>query len=206
MLILASASPRRRQLLAQIGIEPAAIVAPEIDETPQPKEQPARLARRLAKSKAWAVRDGLPVAQQQACFTLAADTVVAAGARILPKADTVATARQCVALLSGRQHRVHTAVHLIAPNGRQSGRLVTSFVRMKRFSAEETADYLKNGDWQGKAGGYAIQGYAGAFVRHLNGSFSAVVGLPLFETRQLLTGLGYALPAREPDPQLSSHD
>jgi len=185
-LVLASASPRRLDLLRQIGIEPDRIEAADIDEAPLPKELPRALAARLAAAKAAAV-----AARHPRCFTLAADTVVACGRRILPKAEDEAAARRCLDLLSGRRHRVHGGLCLIAPDGRKAARLVTTTVTFKRLSRAETDAYIAAGEWRGKAGGYAIQGRAGAFARWLGGSYSNVVGLPLFETASLLRGLGY---------------
>jgi septum formation protein len=187
--VLASSSPRRRDLLAQIGVWPDAIVPAEIDETPLPRELPAPMARRLARAKAEAVAAAHPGA-----LVLAADTVVAAGRRVLPKAETAEQARACLALLSGRRHRVHVGVCAIAPDGRRAERLVTTIVAFKRLTPAEIDGYLATGEWQGKAGGYAIQGRAGAFVRFLSGSYSAVVGLPLAETAALLGGLGFPPP------------
>ena len=186
-LVLASASPRRLALLAQIGIVPDRIIAPDIDETPLRDEPPRSHAQRLARAKAHAVAE-------PACYVLAADTVVAAGRRILPKAETEEQARRCLALLSGRRHRVATAVVLLAPDGRRGERLVQSVVGFARLTERQVAAYLASGEWQGKAGGYAVQGRAAAFIRFLSGSYSNVVGLPLFETAQLLRGLGWPMP------------
>jgi septum formation protein len=180
-LVLASASPRRVELLRQMGIEPAAIDPAAVVEASRPRELPAALARRLAQAKAAAV-----AARHGGAFVLAADTVVALGRRILPKAETEAEARHCLGLLSGRRHRVLTAVCLIAPDGRQAERLVTTTVRFKRLEAAEIDAYVASGEWRGKAGGYAIQGRAAAFVPWIGGSHSNVVGLPLFETLALL--------------------
>lgn len=191
-LILASASPRRLALLEQAGIVPDDVRAPEIDETPLKRELPAAHARRLAREKAEAL-----AAREPDALVLAADTVVACGRRILPKAETEAEARACLALLSGRAHRVYTAVALAGPAG-FSERLSLTRVVFKRLSAEEVNAYIASGEWQGKAGGYAIQGRAAAFVRLLTGSYSGVVGLPLFETCALLGGAGFPLyPARQ---------
>jgi len=184
--VLASASPRRLDLLAQIGITPDAVDAADIDESPGKRELPADHAARLAEAKAARV-----AARHPGAFVLAADTVVAAGRRILPKAEDEATARRCLALLSGRRHRVFGGVVLIDPTGRARRRLVRSDVVMKRLSAREIADYLASGEWHGKAGGYAIQGRAAIFVRAVHGSYSNVVGLPLFETAALLDGAGF---------------
>lgn len=186
-LILASASPRRVALLEQIGIRPDRIVSPDINEAPLRGEPPARYALRLAHAKAEAV--SVP-----GSYALAADTVVAAGRRILPKADSEAEVRRCLALLSGRRHRVITGVAVRAPDGRRGQRLVQSLVGFARLTEPQIAAYLASGEWHGKAGGYAIQGRAAAFVRFLSGSYSNVVGLPLFETAQLLRGLGWPLP------------
>ncbi len=187
MLILASASPRRLELLRQIGVVPDRIVAPAIDETPAKDELPRELARRLARQKAAAVAD-------PAAHVLAADTVVAAGRRVLPKAATEAEARACLDLLSGRRHRVFSAVVLRAPDGRASERVVETAVAFLRLTEAQKRAYLATGEWQDKAGGYAIQGRAAAFVRFLSGSHSGVVGLPLFETAQLLRGPGLYRP------------
>ena len=186
-LVLASASPRRLALLAQIGIVPDRVISPDIDETPLPDELPRQHALRLARAKA-------AVVAAPHCYVLAADTVVAAGHRILPKTDTEADARRCLELLSGRRHRVVTAVVLRAPGGDRGERLAQSVVGFSRLSERQVADYLAGDEWRGKAGGYAIQGRAAAFIRFLSGSYSNVVGLPLFETAQLLRGLGWPLP------------
>jgi septum formation protein len=185
-LVLASASPRRLALLAQIGITPDRVHPTEIDEIPHPRELPRLHAERLARAKADAI-------DAPGCFILAADTVVAAGRRILPKAETEAQARACLTLLSGRRHRVMTAVVLRASDGRRSQRLVESVVALARLTPDQIRAYLDSGEWQGKAGGYAIQGRAASFVRFLSGSYTNVVGLPLFETAQLLRGLGWPL-------------
>ena len=185
-LILASASPRRLDLLARIGVVPDAIVPAAIDETPLKGELPVAYARRMAGAKAEAVaRPGAVV--------LAADTVVAAGRRILPKAESEAQARAALSLLSGRRHRVLSAVTLIDEAGQARHRLSISIVAFKPLSEEELAAYLAAGEWQGKAGGYAIQGRAEALVRRVSGSHSGVVGLPLYETRALLRAAGYPL-------------
>ncbi len=186
MLVLASASPRRRDLLRQIGIEPAAIDPAEIDETPLAGELPRDHAERLAQAKAEAV-----AVRHAGAFVLAADTVVALGRRILPKAEDEATARRCLELLSGRRHRVLGAVAVHAPGGRVARRLVTTVVKVKPLTGSEIKVYLASGEWHGKAGGYAIQGRAAAFIPAINGSYSNVVGLPLAETAALLSGLGY---------------
>ncbi|MCW5752634.1 MAG: septum formation protein Maf [Alphaproteobacteria bacterium] len=184
-LVLASASPRRLDLLRQIGLTPDAIEPAELDETPLPREKPDRLALRLAEAKA-----RLAATRREGSVILAADTVVACGRRILPKAMSQDEARACLALLSGRRHRVHTAIAVLAPDGRLRRRLVTTQVRFKRLSRAETAAYLASGEWRGKAGGYAIQGRAGALVDWIGGSYSNVVGLPLCETAGLLEAAG----------------
>ena len=186
-LVLASASPRRLALLYQIGIAPDDLDPADIDETPLKGELPRAHVQRLAQAKAAAV-----AARQPGAFVLAADTVVALGRRILAKAEDEATARRCLERLSGRRHRVLGAVVLVAPEGRTAARLVTTAVRLKRLTGPEIDRYLESGEWQGKAGGYAIQGRAAAFVPAINGSYSNVVGLPLAETAALLAGLGYA--------------
>ncbi len=187
MLTLASASPRRLELLRQIGIEPDAILPQDLDEQPLPDELPRGYAQRLAREKAQA-------AAAQGSFVLGADTVVAVGRRILPKAETPDQALACLRLLSGRRHHVLTAVTLVAPDGRQAHRLSESTVIIARLTDAQIQAYLEGGEWHGKAGGYAIQGRAASFIRALQGSYSGVVGLPLFETAQLLRGLGYPLP------------
>ena len=189
LLVLASASPRRLDLLRQIGIEPDRIDPADIDEIVQPGELPPSHAMRLAEEKARAVMPRHPGA-----FILAADTVVACGRRILPKPADPATARSCLELLSGRRHRVHSGIAVVDPNERLTLRRVDSHVAFKRLSEAEIAAYLRSGEWQGKAGGYAIQGRAAALIRWVSGSYSNVVGLPLFETAQLLAGRGYRPP------------
>jgi len=185
-LILASASPRRLELLARLGIVPDAVLPAEIDETPRKGELPAPYAERMAAEKAAAVA-------QAGSLVLAADTVVAAGRRILPKAETEDEARAALSLLSGRRHRVLSAVTLVDAEGRARHRLSTSIVTFKRLSADELEAYVGSGEWRGKAGGYAIQGRAEALVRALSGSHSGVMGLPLYETRTLLRAAGYPL-------------
>lgn len=185
-LILASASPRRLDLLRQIGIEPDHVVPADIDETPLKAETPDKHALRLAAEKAQSVAPLHPGA-----FVLAADTVVGCGRRILPKAEDEATARRCLALISGRRHRVLGGIALIAPDGRMATRLVESAVIFKRLSAAEIEAYIASGEWHGKAGGYAIQGKAAAYIRFMSGSYSNVVGLALHEVHQLLTGFGW---------------
>jgi len=188
--ILASASPRRRELLAQVALSPDAVDPAEINETPLPREQPRRHALRLAEAKARAV-----AARHPGAFVLGADTVVACGRRILPQALDVETARRCLVLLSGRRHRVFGGVAVIGPDGSLTARCAESVVTFRRLERAELDDYLASRDWEGKAGGYAIQGLAARFVRFLSGSYSNVVGLPLFETVTLLAGQGYE-PAR----------
>jgi len=185
-LILASASPRRLDLLKQIGIIPHCVIAAELDESPLKDELPAAHAKRLARAKAEAIAAGNPGA-----FILAADTVVACGRRILPKAETEQQAKDCLRLLSGRRHRVLGGVCLIGPDGKRSEKLVTTQVTFRHLESRETKLYLAGSEWQGKAGGYAIQGKAAVFVRALSGSYSNVVGLPLQEVYGLLRGLGY---------------
>lgn len=197
-LILASASPRRLELLRQIAIEPDLVLDPDIDETPGRRELPASYAKRLADAKARSIATSHP-----GDLVLAADTVVACGRRILPKAETEEQAVACLELLSGRRHRVLSGMCLVDPSGKSVTRLVTSIVAFKRLTADDIADYIASGEWHGKAGGYAIQGRAAMLVRWLSGSYSNVVGLPLFETAALLRSHGYpaiAVPAvgREP--------
>lgn len=183
-LILASASPRRRDLLAQCGIAPDAIRPADIDESPLPDETPRQTAMRLAEGKARA-------AAEAGAFVLAADTIVAVGRRILGKPADEAEARRFLELLSGRQHRVLTGVALLSPDGRLSSRISETFVRFKRLEAAEIDSYIGSDEWRGKAGAYAVQGMAESFVTRLNGSWSGVVGLPLYETLALLRGAGW---------------
>lgn len=191
-LILASASPRRLALLNQIGIEPEHLIPAHIDETPEKGELPRKLAQRLADQKALAAQHKARVAGiSGSAIVLSADTVVAVGRRILPKAETMEEASECLHLLSGRSHRVFTAVSLLTASGSMRRRLVETRIRFKRLSAREIESYLASAEWRDKAGGYAIQGIAGAFVVKLSGSYTAVVGLPLNETASLLAGVGY---------------
>lgn len=191
-LILASASPRRLALLNQIGIEPEHLVPAHIDETPEKNELPRKLAQRLADQKALMAQHKARTAGfADNAIVLSADTVVSVGRRILPKAETMEEASECLRLLSGRSHRVYTGVSLLTASGRMRRRLVESRIRFKRLSAREMESYLASAEWRDKAGGYAIQGIAGAFVVKLSGSYSAVVGLPLNETVALLAGEGY---------------
>jgi septum formation protein len=185
-LILASASPRRLDLLRQVDLVPDEIDPAELDETPLRGELPAQHAQRLSAAKAAAV-----AARHPGAFVLAADTVVGCGRRILPKAENEATARRCLALRSGRRHRVHGGLALVTPAGKLARRHVQTIVTFKRLTEPEIASYLASGEWHGKAGGYAIQGLAALFVRHIGGSYSNVVGLPLFETAALLAGQGF---------------
>lgn len=185
-LVLASASPRRLDLLAQVGVTPDRVDPADIDETPLRDETPRRHALRLAVEKARAVAVRAP-----GDFVLAADTVVAVGRRILPKAETEADVLYCLKLLSGRSHKVLTGVALIAPDGRLGSRLVETKVGFKRLSDAERDSYVASGQWKGKAGGYGVQGLAGGFITDLQGSYPSVVGLPLYETLNLLSGLGY---------------
>lgn len=183
-LILASASPRRRELIARLGLTPDAIVPADIDETPHKAELPREYARRMAREKAQA-------AASETGHVLAGDTVVAAGRRILPKAEDETTARKCLELLSGRRHRVLSAIALRAPDGTTRERLSETMVLFKRLSAEEIDAYIASGEWDGKAGGYAIQGIAEGLIARIQGSHSGVVGLPLYETRALLKAAGF---------------
>jgi len=194
VLVLASGSPRRLALLAQVGIAPDRLMPADVDETPGRRELPRTLARRLARTKAEVALSRLAGEGVADALVLAADTVVAVGRRILPKAETFEEAEDCLALLSGRAHRVFTAVCLAGPRGVRE-RLVDTRVRFKRLSRSETDAYLATGEWQGKAGGYAIQGFAGGFVVNLIGSYQSVVGLPLAETLGLLEGAGYPVRA-----------
>ena len=187
-LILASASPRRLDLLARIGVTPDAIDPADLDEAVLPGELPRVHALRLAGEKAAAI-----AARHPDALVLAADTVVAVGRRILPKVEDEATLRRCMALLSGRRHRVLTGVALAIPGAAPRTRLVETIIAMKRLTDEEIAFYARHGEWRGKAGGYALQGYGEVFVRHIAGSYSNVVGLPLAETRHLLKSAGYPL-------------
>ena len=185
-LVLASASPRRRELLAQIGLAPAAIDPPHVDESPLRGELPATLARRLARLKAQAI-----AARHPDAAVLAADTVVACGRRVLPKAESEAEARFCLRLLSGRRHRVYGGLCVASPDGKSALRLVVTAVTFRRLTEFDIERYLASGEWRGKAGGYAIQGHAAAFVRAINGSYSNIVGLDLFTAASLLRGLGF---------------
>ncbi len=185
-LVLASASPRRRDLLARIGVVVDDIRPADIDETPLKAELPDHYATRMAREKAIAVASS-------GAFVLAGDTVVAVGRRILPKAETEAEARMCLALLSGRRHRVLSAIALRAPDGSLREKLSVTTVKFKRLSDEDMAGYLASDEWRGKAGGYAIQGAAEGLISWIQGSHSGVVGLPLYETRILLKTAGFDL-------------
>ncbi len=193
-LALASASPRRYALLQQIGITPDAVIPAAIDESPVRGEKARALATRLSRAKAEA---SLKVARKDEgladAYIIAADTVVSVGSRILPQTETVDEAAACLRLLSGRSHRVYTAVVVVTPKGAFRQRLAEARVRFKRLSGDELEAYLGSGEWRGKAGGYAIQGLAGSFVVKLVGSYTAVVGLPLHETAGLLVGEGFPL-------------
>jgi septum formation protein len=191
-LVLASGSARRLALLQQTGLEPDALMPADVDETPARSESPRELARRLARGKAEVARRAVRNRDDlKDSYIVAADTVVTAGRRILPKAEVIEEAAACLRLLSGRAHRVYTAVCVITPKDAVRERLVETRVRFKRLSREETESYLASGEWRGKAGGYAIQGLAGSFVVKLVGSYSNVVGLPVYETVALLDGAGF---------------
>jgi septum formation protein len=191
-LALASGSPRRLALLQQIGVEPDALLPADLDEAPGRNESPRKVAARLALEKA---RIGAKTAkgreELQGAYVIGADTIVCVGRRILPKCESSEEADFCLRLLSGRAHRVYTGVTVIDPAGRERSRLVETRLRFKRLSAREIEAYIASREWRGKAGGYAIQGIAGAFVVKLIGSYTGVVGLPLQETMALLEGLGY---------------
>jgi len=190
--VLASGSPRRVALLNQAGIEPDALRPADVDETPKRGELPRACANRLARSKAEAAHNLIRVDEElQGAYILAADTVVAVGRRILPKAELLDEAAQCLRLLSGRNHRVHTAICLVTPKESYRQRLVETRVRFKRLSQEDIEAYLASGEWHGKAGGYAAQGIAGSFIVKIVGSYTNVVGLPLYEVTALLSGEGY---------------
>jgi septum formation protein len=191
-LVLASGSPRRLELLQQIGIEPDHLSPVDADETPNRGEVPRSLAKRLSREKAeLAIENAKRSEVLQDSYILTADTVVGLGRRILPKAEMLDEAATSLRLLSGRNHRVYTSITLVTPKGAMRHKLVETRVRFKRLSRDEMEGYLASGEWRGKAGGYAIQGIAGSFVVKLIGSYSNVVGLPLYETASLLSGEGY---------------
>jgi septum formation protein len=193
-LVLASGSPRRVSLINQVGIEPEALRPVDVDETPKRGELPRACANRLARAKAEAALDLVRGDEDlKGAYILAADTIVAVGRRILPKAELLDEAAQCLRLLSGRNHRVHTAVCLVTPKETFRQRLVETRVRFKRLAEEDIDAYLASGEWRGKAGGYAAQGIAGSFIVKIVGSYSNVVGLPLYEVTTLLSGEGYPI-------------
>ncbi|MCK0207340.1 Maf-like protein [Starkeya koreensis] len=201
-LVLASGSPRRLALLAQAGIEPDALLPADIDETPERGELPRRLALRLAREKLLASDARRKAAgEHEGAYLIAADTVVAVGRRILPKPEVAEEAEDCLRLLSGRAHRVYTGLALMTPKGGVRTRLVETRVRFKRLSGEEMTAYIAAREWQGKAGGYAIQGIAGAFVVKLVGSYTNVVGLPLTEAVALLAGERFPVHQRWGNPE-----
>lgn len=188
-LVLASSSPRRVQLLTQVGLAPDAIQPADLDETPLKDERPRALALRLAIGKGQAI-------SAPGAFIVSADTVVGVGRRILPKAETEADVRACLKLLSGRTHDVFTGVSVIAPDGRSASRVGACRVTFKRLSHAEVEGYVASGEWRGKAGGYGIQGQSESFAMNITGSYSAIVGLPLHETLALLEGLGFPIQRR----------
>ena len=191
-LVLASGSPRRLSLVNQVGIEPDALRPTDVDETPKRGELPRAYATRLAREKAEAALTMVRIDDElKGSYSLAADTVVAVGRRILPKAELLDEAAQCLRLLSGRNHRVHTAISLVTPKETFRSRYVETRVRFKRLSDEDVEAYLASGEWRGKAGGYAAQGIAGAFLVKIVGSYSNIVGLPLYETITMLGGEGF---------------
>lgn len=191
-LVLASGSPRRLSLLNQAGIEPDSLRPADVDETPRKGELPRVCATRLARAKAEAALQSIRLDDElRGAYILAADTVVAVGRRILPKAELVDEAAQCLRLLSGRNHRVYTSICLVTPKEAFRQRLIETRVRFKRLSSEDIDGYISSGEWRGKAGGYAVQGIAGSFVVKLVGSYTSVVGLPLYESVALLEGEGF---------------
>ncbi len=196
-LVLASGSPRRLALLDRVGLAPDLLNPADVDEMPQRRETPRRLSLRLAEEKALKAKDAPQVVGLgSGVYVLAADTVVGLGRRILPKAETYQVAKDCLTLLSGRAHWVYSAICLIAPDGSKTTRCVETKLRFKRLTRDDIESYLKSEEWKGKAGGYAIQGRAEAFVRYLSGSHSAVIGLPLNETVALLQGAGFPVQQR----------
>ncbi len=188
LFILASSSPRRLDLLKDIGVTPDKILETNIDETPKPRELPRQLAKRLARAKLDAASK-----QEKSGFILAADTVVACGRRILPKAETTEQVRECLQFLSGRRHHVYTGVALRTPEGKIIERLGDSVVAFRSLESAEIESYISFGEGIGKAGGYGVQGKAQVFVRFISGSYSNIVGLPLFDVAQMLRGCGYKL-------------
>jgi septum formation protein len=191
-LVLASGSPRRLSLVNQVGIEPDALRPTDVDETPKRGELPRAYATRLAREKAEAALAMVRIDDElKGSYILAADTVVAVGRRILPKAELLDEAAQCLRLLSGRNHRVHTAISLVTPKETFRSRYIETRVRFKRLSDEDVEAYLASGEWRGKAGGYAAQGIAGGFLVKIVGSYSNIIGLPLYETLSLLGGEGF---------------
>ena len=193
-LVLASGSPRRLSLLNQAGIEPDSLRPADVDETPRKGELPRVCATRLARAKAEAALQSIRLDDElRGAYILAADTVVAVGRRILPKAELVDEAAQCLRLLSGRNHRVYTSICLVTPKEAFRQRLIETRVRFKRLSSEDIDGYISSGEWRGKAGGYAVQGIAGSFVVKLVGSYTSVVGLPLYESVALLEGEGFPI-------------
>lgn len=183
-LVLASASPRRLMLLEQIGYKPDKVIPADIDETPKAKELPRSLALRLAEEKAAAVAQS-----EKNSMIISADTVVALGRRALPKAETEQQARECLKLLSGRRHKVYTGLCVVDAQGKPHSRVVETVVQFKRLSKIDIDNYIASGEWEGKAGGYAIQGLAAAYISYMRGSYSSVVGLPLYEVQSILAGL-----------------
>lgn len=194
-LVLASGSPRRLELLQQVGIEPDRLLPADVDETPERSEHPRQLAKRLARDKARAAYETLRARGEAGSYVLGADTVVAVGRQVVPKAEVEDEAVNNLRLLSGRTHRVFTGVCLVTPRGRERLRLVETRLRFKRLSREDIERYVASDEWRGKAGGYAVQGRAGAFVVRMIGSYTNVVGLPLYETLALLEGEGFKVPA-----------
>ncbi|MBB3949135.1 Maf-like protein [Aureimonas jatrophae] len=194
-LVLASGSPRRLELLQQIGIEPERLLPADLDETPERSEHPRQLAKRLARDKARAAFETLKARGETGRYVLGADTVVAVGRQVVPKAEIEDEAVDNLRLLSGRTHRVFTGVCLVTPRGRERIRLVETRLRFKRLSREDIELYVASDEWRGKAGGYAVQGRAGAFVVRMVGSYTNVVGLPLYETLSLLEGEGFKVAA-----------
>ena len=193
-LVLASGTPRRLSLINQVGIEPDALRPTDIDETPKRGELPRAYATRLAREKAEAALAMVRIDEElKGSYILAADTAVAVGRRILPKAELLDEAAQCLRLLSGRNHRVHTAICLVTPKETFRARYIETRVRFKRLSEEDIEAYLASGEWRGKAGGYGAQGIAGGFLVKIVGSYSNIVGLPLYETLALLGGEGYPI-------------